>query len=145
MCGRRPQPPLLDPARLLARLSSLSWIFPVKMCMIPIGPHAALAFSLVSTVLATPKCGICTRTPRSRLFGLLPLVALAAHCLAAQQGCVGGAGRPTLATSGINGVFTVFEVGKGRGLGGPAKEVPAEEWQGMKRLIGKLEQKNRAA
>ncbi|KAJ5675811.1 hypothetical protein N7462_008708 [Penicillium macrosclerotiorum] len=48
-----------------------------------------------------------------------------------------------LATGGINGVVTVFEVGKG--LGGSAEEVPAEEWQGMKRLISKLEQKDRAA
>jgi dynein intermediate chain len=46
-----------------------------------------------------------------------------------------------LATGGLNGVVTVFEVGKG--LGGPSEEVPAEEWAGMKRLVGKLEQKDR--
>lgn len=43
-----------------------------------------------------------------------------------------------LATGGLNGVVTVFEVGKG--LGGPAEEVPADEWMGMKKLVGKLEQ-----
>ncbi|KAJ5628292.1 hypothetical protein N7490_010520 [Penicillium lividum] len=48
-----------------------------------------------------------------------------------------------LATGGVNGVVTVFEVGKG--LGGPAEEVPADEWTGMKRLVGKLEQKDRVA
>ncbi|KAJ5732026.1 hypothetical protein N7493_003507 [Penicillium malachiteum] len=48
-----------------------------------------------------------------------------------------------LATGGLNGVVTVFEVGKG--LGGPAEEVPADEWTGMKRLVGKLEQKDRVA
>ncbi|KAJ5491495.1 hypothetical protein N7539_003062 [Penicillium diatomitis] len=47
-----------------------------------------------------------------------------------------------LATGGLNGVVTLFEVGKG--LGGPSEEVPAEEWAGMKRLVGKLEQKDRA-
>ncbi|KAJ5884007.1 uncharacterized protein N7473_010893 [Penicillium subrubescens] len=48
-----------------------------------------------------------------------------------------------LATGGLNGVVTVFEVGKG--LGGPSEEVPAEEWAGMKRLVSKLEQKDRVA
>lgn len=48
-----------------------------------------------------------------------------------------------LATGGVNGVVTVFEVGKG--LGGPAEEVPSDEWMGMKRLMGKLEQKDRVA
>ncbi|KAJ5663828.1 WD40-repeat-containing domain protein [Penicillium longicatenatum] len=48
-----------------------------------------------------------------------------------------------LATGGVNGVVTVFEVGKG--LGGPAEEVPSDEWMGMKRLLGKLEQKDRVA
>lgn len=43
-----------------------------------------------------------------------------------------------LATGGLNGVVTVFEVGKG--LGGPPEDVPAEEWMGMKKLVGKLEQ-----
>ncbi|KAJ5902375.1 hypothetical protein N7495_002903 [Penicillium taxi] len=48
-----------------------------------------------------------------------------------------------LATGGLNGVITVFEVGKG--LGGPPEEVPAEEWAGMKRLVAKLEQTDRVA
>ena len=48
-----------------------------------------------------------------------------------------------LATGGLDGVVTVFEVGKG--LGGLPDEVPAEEWTGMKRLVGKLEQKDRVA
>lgn len=48
-----------------------------------------------------------------------------------------------LATGGLNGVVTVFEVGKG--LGGPPDEVPADEWTGMKRLLGKLDQKDRVA
>ena len=48
-----------------------------------------------------------------------------------------------LATGGLNGVVTVFEVGKG--LGGPPEEVPDEEWTGMKRLVGNLEQKDRIA
>ncbi|KAJ5127444.1 hypothetical protein N7448_008223 [Penicillium atrosanguineum] len=48
-----------------------------------------------------------------------------------------------LATGGLNGVVTVFEVGKG--LGGPPDEVPADEWTGMKKLVGKLEQKDRVA
>jgi dynein intermediate chain len=48
-----------------------------------------------------------------------------------------------LATGGLNGVVTIFEVGKG--LGGPPEEVPADEWTGMKKLVGKLEQKDRVA
>ncbi|KAJ5092170.1 hypothetical protein NUU61_007040 [Penicillium alfredii] len=48
-----------------------------------------------------------------------------------------------LATGGLDGVVTVFEVGKG--LSGIPEEVPAEEWTGMKRLVGKLEQKDRMA
>lgn len=48
-----------------------------------------------------------------------------------------------LATGGLNGVVTVFEVGKG--LGGPPEDVPADEWTGMKKLVGKLEQKDRVA
>ncbi|KAJ5392264.1 hypothetical protein N7509_007754 [Penicillium cosmopolitanum] len=48
-----------------------------------------------------------------------------------------------IATGGLNGVVTVFEVGKG--LGGPSEEVPADEWTGMKRLVGKLEQNDRVA
>lgn len=47
-----------------------------------------------------------------------------------------------LATGGLDGVVSVFEVGKG--LGGTFEEVPPEEWAGMKRLIGNLEQKDRA-
>ncbi|KAJ5265989.1 hypothetical protein N7524_007007 [Penicillium chrysogenum] len=46
-----------------------------------------------------------------------------------------------LATGGLNGVVTVFEVGKG--LCGLPEEVPADEWTGMKRLVGKLEQKDK--
>ncbi|KAI9934447.1 hypothetical protein MW887_000061 [Aspergillus wentii] len=46
-----------------------------------------------------------------------------------------------IATGGLDGVVTVFEVGKG--LSGTPEDVPAEEWAGMKRLIGKLEQKDR--
>ncbi|KAJ5312310.1 hypothetical protein PENANT_c011G00790 [Penicillium antarcticum] len=48
-----------------------------------------------------------------------------------------------LATGGLDGVITVFEVGKG--LGGLPEEVPAEEWTDMKRLVGKLENKDRVA
>ncbi|KAJ9299941.1 hypothetical protein DTO217A2_8047 [Paecilomyces variotii] len=48
-----------------------------------------------------------------------------------------------LATGGLDGVVTVFEVGKD--LGGTAEEVPAEEWAGIKRLVGRLEQRDRAA
>lgn len=43
-----------------------------------------------------------------------------------------------LATGGLDGVLTVFEVGKG--LSGGVDEVPADEWTAMKRLVGKLEQ-----
>ncbi|KKK16231.1 hypothetical protein ARAM_001801 [Aspergillus rambellii] len=46
-----------------------------------------------------------------------------------------------LATGGLDGVVTIFEVG--RGLSGTPDDVPAEEWTGMKRLISKLEQKDR--
>ncbi|KAL1963859.1 hypothetical protein VTN77DRAFT_7791 [Rasamsonia byssochlamydoides] len=46
-----------------------------------------------------------------------------------------------VATGGLDGVVTVFEVGKA--LSGPVEEVPAEEWTGMKRLVGKLEQTDR--
>ncbi|KAL3465369.1 WD40-repeat-containing domain protein [Aspergillus heterothallicus] len=46
-----------------------------------------------------------------------------------------------LATGGLDGVVTVFEVG--RGLSGTPDDVPAEEWTGMKRLISKLEQKDK--
>ncbi|KAL5337820.1 WD40-repeat-containing domain protein [Aspergillus crustosus] len=46
-----------------------------------------------------------------------------------------------LATGGLDGVVTVFEVG--RGLSGTPDDVPAEEWTGMKRLVSKLEQKDR--
>lgn len=48
-----------------------------------------------------------------------------------------------LATGGLNGVVTLFEVGKG--LGGPPDEVPADEWTGMKRLLARLDQKDRVA
>lgn len=48
-----------------------------------------------------------------------------------------------VATGGLDGVVTVFEVGKA--LSGPGEEVPAEEWAGVKRLVGKLEQADRAA
>ncbi|EAS36850.3 cytoplasmic dynein intermediate chain [Coccidioides immitis RS] len=43
-----------------------------------------------------------------------------------------------LATGGLDGVVTVFDVGKG--LGGGPEEVSTEEWSGMKRLVGRLEQ-----
>ncbi|KAK2775268.1 hypothetical protein FQN52_000721 [Onygenales sp. PD_12] len=43
-----------------------------------------------------------------------------------------------LATGGLDGVLTVFEVGKE--LSGGPDEVPSEDWAGMKRLVGKLEQ-----
>jgi dynein intermediate chain len=46
-----------------------------------------------------------------------------------------------VATGGLDGVVTVFEVGKA--LSGPVEEVPAEEWAGMKRLVSKLEQTDR--
>ncbi|KAK2749734.1 hypothetical protein FQN55_002970 [Onygenales sp. PD_40] len=43
-----------------------------------------------------------------------------------------------LATGGLDGVLTVFEVGKE--LSGGPDEVPSEDWAAMKRLVGKLEQ-----
>ncbi|EQL36790.1 dynein intermediate chain, cytosolic, variant [Blastomyces dermatitidis ER-3] len=43
-----------------------------------------------------------------------------------------------LATGGLDGVLTVFEVGKD--LSGGPDEVPAEEWSAMKKLVAKLEQ-----
>ncbi|KAK2740401.1 hypothetical protein FQN57_006141 [Myotisia sp. PD_48] len=43
-----------------------------------------------------------------------------------------------VATGGLDGVVTVFDVGKG--LGGGPEDVSPEEWAGMKRLIGRLEQ-----
>lgn len=46
-----------------------------------------------------------------------------------------------LATGGLDGVVTVFEVGKG--LSGTPEDVSSEEWTGMKRLVGKLEQKDK--
>lgn len=46
-----------------------------------------------------------------------------------------------IATGGLDGVVTVFEVGKG--LSGTPEDVPAEEWAGVKRLVGGLEQKDR--
>ncbi|KAL4969263.1 putative dynein intermediate chain [Aspergillus stella-maris] len=46
-----------------------------------------------------------------------------------------------LATGGLDGVVTVFEVG--RGLSGTPDDVPNEEWTGMKRLVSKLEQKDK--
>jgi dynein intermediate chain, cytosolic len=46
-----------------------------------------------------------------------------------------------VATGGLDGVVTVFEVGKA--LSGPVEEVPSEEWAGMKRLVSKLEQTDR--
>ncbi|KAL4784240.1 WD40-repeat-containing domain protein [Aspergillus varians] len=46
-----------------------------------------------------------------------------------------------LATGGLDGVVTVFEVG--RGLGGTPDDVPSEQWMGMKRLVSKLEQKDK--
>ena len=48
-----------------------------------------------------------------------------------------------LATGGLDGVVTVFEVGKG--LSGTPEDVSAEEWAGMKRLVGKLEQQDKMA
>lgn len=47
-----------------------------------------------------------------------------------------------LATGGLDGVVSVFEVGKG--LSGTPEDVSAEEWTGMKRLVGKLEQTDKA-
>ncbi|EAW15127.1 putative dynein intermediate chain [Aspergillus clavatus NRRL 1] len=47
-----------------------------------------------------------------------------------------------IATGGLDGVVTIFEVGKG--LSGTPEDVPAEEWTAMKRLAGKLEQRDRA-
>jgi dynein intermediate chain len=41
-------------------------------------------------------------------------------------------------TGGLGGVVTVFEVGKG--LSGSVEEIGSEEWAGIKRLVGKLEQ-----
>lgn len=46
-----------------------------------------------------------------------------------------------LATGGLNGAVTIFEVGKG--LAGPPEEVPNEEWMGMKRLVNRLESTDR--
>lgn len=46
-----------------------------------------------------------------------------------------------IAAGGLDGVVSIFEVGKG--LGGTPDEVPTEEWTGMKRLVAKLEQKDR--
>ncbi|KAM5457573.1 hypothetical protein MaudCBS49596_000770 [Microsporum audouinii] len=46
-----------------------------------------------------------------------------------------------VATGGLDGVVTVFDVGKG--LSGSAEDVSADEWAGMKRLTGKLEQSSR--
>ncbi|KAL1986902.1 hypothetical protein VTN96DRAFT_5319 [Rasamsonia emersonii] len=46
-----------------------------------------------------------------------------------------------IATGGLDGVVTIFEVGKA--LSGPVEEVPADEWTAMKRLVGKLEQNDR--
>lgn len=46
-----------------------------------------------------------------------------------------------IAAGGLDGVVSIFEVGKG--LSGTPDEVPTEEWAGMKRLVGKLEQKDR--
>ncbi|EEH33673.1 cytoplasmic dynein 1 intermediate chain 2 [Paracoccidioides lutzii Pb01] len=43
-----------------------------------------------------------------------------------------------LATGGLDGVLTVFEVGKD--LSGGPDDVPVEQWSGMKRLVGRLEQ-----
>ncbi|EGC44634.1 cytoplasmic dynein intermediate chain [Histoplasma capsulatum var. duboisii H88] len=43
-----------------------------------------------------------------------------------------------LATGGLDGVVTVFEVGKD--LSGGPDEVPTEEWSAMKKLVAKLEQ-----
>ncbi|KAI5300568.1 hypothetical protein KEM55_006552, partial [Ascosphaera atra] len=47
------------------------------------------------------------------------------------------AGR-RLATGGLDGVLSVFDVGKG--LSGGPDEVPDAEWANMKRLMAKLEQ-----
>lgn len=47
------------------------------------------------------------------------------------------AGR-RLATGGLDGVLSVFEVGKG--LSGASDDVPDEEWSSMRRLISRLEQ-----
>jgi dynein intermediate chain len=46
-----------------------------------------------------------------------------------------------VATGGLDGVVTIFEVGKA--LGGPVEDVPSYEWTGMKRLVSKLEQTDR--
>ncbi|PYI19154.1 putative dynein intermediate chain [Aspergillus violaceofuscus CBS 115571] len=46
-----------------------------------------------------------------------------------------------IATGGLDGVVTVFEVGKG--LSGTPEDVRAEEWTGMKKLVGQWEQKDR--
>ncbi|KAI9373163.1 WD40-repeat-containing domain protein [Aspergillus egyptiacus] len=46
-----------------------------------------------------------------------------------------------LATGGLDGVVTVFEIG--RGLSGTPDDVPAEEWTSIKRLVSKLEQKDK--
>lgn len=48
-----------------------------------------------------------------------------------------------LATGGLDGVVTVYEVGKG--LGGTIDEVQSEEWTGMRRLLVNLEQKDRVS
>lgn len=44
-----------------------------------------------------------------------------------------------LAVGGLDGVVSVFEVGKGLG-GGAGPDVKAEEWAGVKRMVGRLEQ-----
>ena len=46
-----------------------------------------------------------------------------------------------LATGGLDGVVSIFEVGKG--LSGTPEDVSADEWAGMKRLVGKLEQQDK--
>lgn len=46
-----------------------------------------------------------------------------------------------LATGGLDGVVSIFEVGKG--LSGTPEDVSADEWTGMKRLVGKLEQQDK--
>lgn len=46
-----------------------------------------------------------------------------------------------VAVGGLDGVVTVFEVGKA--LSGTVEEVPSEEWTSMKRLVSKLEQSDR--
>lgn len=43
-----------------------------------------------------------------------------------------------IATGGLDGVVTLFEVWKG--LSGSVEDVASEEWAGIKRLVGKLEQ-----